>query len=260
MDLATALMLAALIGLLAALYSAVGHGGASGYLAAMALLGVAPESMRPTALALNVIVASLALLRFYRPATFAWSSFGYLAIASVPCAWIGGMILLPATLYQPLIALVLVIAAWQLFVRAKRHGALATSVGAVGVAAPLDPPARLPVPVALVAGGAIGALAGLTGVGGAIFLSPLLVLGGWFNARDAAPIAAAFVLVNSLAGLGGHAASLHAVPAWIGVWAPIAAAGAMLGATAGSRRLDSPTLLRVLAAVLILAAVKFALG
>lgn len=253
-------MLGALICLLAALYSAVGHGGASGYLAAMALLGVAPESMRPTALALNVLVATIALVRFYRPTTFAWPMFGWLAIGSVPCAFVGGLLTLPAQLYRPLVGLVLLYAAWQLVRRARVHTTPAVTVGAASITGPLEARRRI-TPWGAVGGGAgIGLLSGLTGVGGGIFLSPLLLLLGWGGAREVAALAAAFVLMNSLAGLTGHVAGLHVVPGWIALWAPMAVLGGSLGATLGSRRLSNTALQRVLAMVLALAALKLMLG
>lgn len=258
MDVPTAILLAVLIGVLAMLYSAVGHGGASGYLAAMALLGLAPEAMRPTALALNVLVAGLAWWRFYGSTTFAWPTFGWLASTSVPCAFLGGLWILPAHFYQPLVAVVLLVAAWQIVRRAMAQPAR-PAVGAASTTASLSASSNVPRLAAMGSGAGIGLLAGLTGVGGGIFLSPLLLLCGWAEPRATAALSAAFVLVNSLAGLGGHVATLHVLPGWILLWAPVAAAAGLLGATLGSRRLKMPALQCALSLVLVLAAIKLIL-
>jgi len=236
------LVLAALVFAAALLYSMVGHAGASGYLAAMALCGVSAAVMKPTALVLNLIVATVASIQFARARCFAWDRFWPFAVGSVPLAFVGGGLALPGTVYKRLVGLVLLFAAWRLFRYAR----------AAAASAPV--PVRLR--AALPLGGVIGLLSGLTGVGGGIFLSPLLLLTGWADARTTAGVSAVFILVNSAAGLMGHAASVHLVPAGLPVLAGAALAGGLAGSTLGSRRLPNSTLRRLLALVLVVAAVK----
>jgi uncharacterized protein len=230
-----------LIAVAALLYSSVGHAGASGYLAAMALFGLAPAMMKPTALTLNIVVAVIATVRFYQAGCFSWRLFWPFAITSVPCAFIGGGIMLPGDYYKPLVGLVLLFSAWRL-----------------GLAAPADAQGKrnLPLWAAIVLGMGIGLLSGLTGVGGGIFLSPLLLLTRWAEPRNTAGVSAAFILVNSIAGLLGHLASVAAVPSAIPLWAAAAGLGGFLGSSYGSRRLGSLALRRLLSVVLIIAGLK----
>lgn len=234
--------LAALIFAAATLYSMVGHAGASGYLAAMALYGIAPAAMKPAALVLNVLVAAIGTVQFARAGRFSWRTFWPFALASIPLAYLGGGIALPATSYRRLVGAVLVYAAVRLWLRAR-----ATSEPAVRAA---------PRTLALPLGGAIGLLSGLTGVGGGIFLSPLLLLARWADVRTTSGVAVAFILVNSVAGLLGHIASVKDLPPGLPVLAVAAGAGGLLGSTLGARRLPNPALRRLLAAVLVVAAWK----
>jgi uncharacterized membrane protein YfcA len=222
------------------LYSSVGHAGASGDLAAMALFGASTSMMRPTALVLNIVVASIAVVRFARAGLFEWSLLWPFAIGSVPFAFVGGAVTLPGHWYRTLIGLVLWLAAARL--------ALALSAGR---------PAHRPSPVVAIAWGAvIGLLAGLTGTGGGIFLSPLLIFMGWAETRETAGVAAAFILVNSLAGLAGNPRSLEHVSGHLPVWALSAALGGLLGSELGARRIGLPMFRRMLALVLVVAGVK----
>ena len=232
--------LCALVFVAAVLYSMVGHAGASGYLAAMALYSVAPAVMKPTALTLNILVAAVGTVQFVRAGRFTWSLFWPFALGSVPLAFLGGSLGLPIPLYKRLLALVLLYAAYRLFRAAPAGG---------------EPrPARLPVAVG--SGAAIGFLSGLTGVGGGIFLSPLMLIMGWADARRTAAVSVAFILVNSLAGLLGHLSSVRHLPREIGILAGVALVGGLLGSTLGSRRLPNPVLRRLLAVVLVVAAAK----
>ena len=156
----------------AALYASVGHAGASGYLGVMGLAGFTPEVMRPVALLLNILVASVATVKFVRAGCFSWPLFWPFAIASAPAAYIGGRLVLPSPLYGILVGVVLLLAAWRMYRSARRLPAIETATR----------PARA---VALLSGGGIGLLAGLTGVGGGIFLSPLLLTTGWATTRVA---------------------------------------------------------------------------
>lgn len=204
---AESLLLAALLLLAAVLYSSVGHAGASGYLAAMALLGVSPAIMKPTALALNIVVALIATFKFYRVGSFSWRLFVPLAVAAVPFAYLGGTLSLPAHIYKPLVGVVLIYAAWRSLSTAKS----ASSYEVV-------PPSM---PVLLVSGVVLGFLSGITGVGGGIFLSPLLLFFRWASVKVISGVAAAFILVNSIAGiLGVMSTSVQFHPA-IPMWAVV---------------------------------------
>lgn len=223
----------------AILYSSVGHAGASGYLAAMAFVGVPTPMMRPTALVLNLLVASIATVRFARAGFFSWRLFWPFALGSAPLAFIGGGITLPGHWYRTLVGLVLWTAAIRLWLNLQLHEQH-------------DPP-RI---VAIGCGAGIGLLAGLTGTGGGIFLSPLLLLMGWAATRETGGVSAAFILVNSLAGLAGNPASLTHVPAQLPIWAGAVIVGGLIGAELGSRRIGTPTFRRVLGVVLVVAGAK----
>jgi uncharacterized membrane protein YfcA len=241
------LLLAALIFAAATLYSSVGHGGGSGYLAAMALFGLAPEVMKPTALVLNVFVASIGTVQYCRAGFLSWRVLWPFVVGSVPLAFLGGALQLPGGLYEVLVGFVLLFAAGRLFWSAKSYGVPGAEPGV-----PLLP--------ALLSGAVIGLLAGLTGTGGGIFLTPLLLLTGWAGARPAAGVSVAFILVNSLAGLGGNLASVRSLPDEIPLWVLAAVAGGLLGSELGRRRLANETLLRLLALVLVVAGLKLILA
>ena len=235
-------VLAVAIFVMAVLYSSVGHAGASGYLAAMALAGLAPAVMKPTALTLNILVALLAASRFYRAGYFSWRIFLPFALSSIPFAFVGGALQLPGSVYQKLVGLALLFAAFRLWMHAAARAEAEAK------------PAPLPASIAL--GACIGLLSGITGVGGGIFLSPILLLAGWAETRQASGVAAAFILVNSVAGLAGHVASVRMVPDSIYLWGAAALAGGLVGTELGRRRLATVTLRRVLSAVLVVAGLK----
>jgi len=228
----------------ATLYASVGHAGASGYLAAMALVGVAPATMRPTALALNILVASIVTIRFHLAGHVRWRALVPFLIGSIPLAFIGGTLVLPAAIYKPIVGIVLLVAAVQLLRTASRAAESDTK------------PAAIPFMPAVVAGAGIGLLSGLTGTGGGIFLTPLILFAGWSEARVAAGISAAFSLANSISGLLGNVASVQALPPALPVWLLAAGAGGVLGAELGARRLGTPALHRALAVVLVIAGLK----
>jgi uncharacterized membrane protein YfcA len=236
------MLLAALFFAAALLYASVGHAGASAYLAAMALVGAAASTMRPTALVLNLFVASIVIVRFARAGHLPWRSLVPLAAGSIPMAFLGGSIELPGEMYRPLVAAVLVAGAWR----------LATAA----VPSEDERAAGVPVLAGIAAGAGIGLLAGLTGTGGGIFLTPLLVLAAWTGTRDAAGLSGAFILVNSIAGLAGLLTGGVSLPPAIPLWVASVAAGGLIGSWLGATRFSILNLRRALAVVLVLAAAK----
>ena len=229
---------------IAVLYSSVGHAGASGYIAVMSLASLAPEVIKPTALCLNILVAGIASWQFLRAGHFAWASFWPFALLAVPMAFIGGHINLPAQAFKVLLGLVLLVAAVRFVVDARE-----------------DPVCReAPRAAALGAGGVIGLLSGLTGTGGGIFLTPLLLHMRWAQAKQAAAVSALFILLNSSAGLAGNLASTRHLPDALWPWLGAAALGGAIGAHLGSRRLAPAWIKRFLAAVLLIAGLKLILS
>lgn len=235
------LLLAVLAVLVVALlYSSVGHAGASGYIAVLTLLGYDVVVVRPTALMLNVLVASIATWQFRRAGHFSWSLFWPFALLSVPLAFLGGYVRMSADFLAVLVGLVLLASA----VRFAWRPAAVTSVR----------PVRLP--VAWIVGGGIGLLSGLTGTGGGIFLTPILLLLHWAPVRRAAAVSAPFILVNSVAGLGGYMASGLGIPSVLLPLALAAMVGGTLGSYLGSRRIPPRALQVLLAVVLVIAGTK----
>jgi len=236
-------VVAVLFAAVAVLYSSVGHAGASGYLAIMGLAGVEPGLMRPTALVLNILVASIVVVRFARAGQIDWRALLPLLAASVPLAFLGGLIVLPGTIYKPLVGVVLLVAAVRFLATAGR---------------PADDErvVRVPAVPAMAIGGGIGLVSGLTGTGGGIFLTPLLILFGWAGPRLAAGLSSGFILANSSAGLAGNVASVGMVPAALVVWLPAVAVGGLVGSELGARRLGPPAIRRALALVLVVAGLK----
>ena len=264
------LALTLLIFAAALLYSSVGHAGASGYLAAMALFGLAPDVMKPTALVLNLVVATVGTIRFARAGHFDWKLFWPFAALSVPMAFLGGWMKLPHSTYKLVLGCVLLFAAWRLLVKPTerdrsldaahpKNSDASDSPGASPISRAAGGDRPRSVPRALIFGAVIGLLSGLTGVGGGIFLSPLLLFLGWADMKKTAGISVAFILVNSAAGLLGHLASVKNVPHEIAWWAPAALLGGIIGAELGSRRLEPVTMRRLLSVVLIVAGVKMLL-
>ena len=242
MDANTITALALLFAIGAALYSSVGHGGASAYLAAMALFSIAPETMKPTALALNLLVAGFGAWRYSSRGLSNWRLILAFAATATPAAFIGGGIHLPAIYYKPLVGILLWLAAGRLLWTPKFL---------------LERPVRAPaLTIALPAGAVLGLLAGLTGTGGGIFLSPLIILLGWEEPRRTSGVVAAFIFLNSAAGLLGNFASVGHLPGALPVVLAAVAGGALLGTWLGVERLPREWLLRFLGAVLVVAGGK----
>ena len=243
MALDTVLLLAAAFFAAAVLYSSVGHAGASAYLAAMAFVGLAPEEMRPIALALNVFVATIVVVRFGTAGLLPWRPLAPLVAGSVPAAFVGGTLELPDALYRPAVAIVLLVGAWRLATAAPPDDAA-------------DPPRGVPIAAGAAVGVAIGLVAGLTGTGGGVFLTPVLVLAGWARTREAAGLSGAFILANSVSGLVGLGLTGVTLPAALPAWIAVVAAGGLIGSWLGAARFSILALRRVLAVVLVLAAAK----
>jgi Predicted permeases len=242
MPVSETLIIAILFFVGAALYSSVGHGGASSYLAVMGLFSLAPDVMKPTALALNILVAGVATFKFYRVGLFSWRLFWPFAVASIPAAFVGGATMLPARAYKIVVGVVLLYAAVWMFRSSLKPLTKET-----------HPP---PLWAALAFGAAIGFLSGLTGVGGGIFLSPVLLYMGWAETRATSGVAAPFILANSIAGLLGHFSSVAQLPPSVPIWGAAAVIGGWIGATYGSKRAPAPVLRQLLSLVLIVAGVK----
>lgn len=232
--------LLAFIAVAATLYSSVGHGGASGYLAAMALFGVSAALMKPAALAMNIVVAGLVFARLWRAGFFNVQLFWPFALGSIPLAFLGGAIQLHERAYQYLVAVALLVAAWRLLLTS--HEPPTREAPHTGIALPM--------------GAGLGFVSGLTGVGGGIFLSPLLLFLRWANMRTTAAVSAAFILVNSIAGLVGLLSTGVMLSRGL-PWMMLAAVGgAIVGSELAVRRLAPVRLRQLLGVVLVIAAVK----
>ena len=240
MDIPQLTIVSIAIGLVALLYSSVGHAGASGYIATMTLCGFATAFIKPTALILNILVACIGAFQFWRAGHFSWNLFWPFAVLSVPAAFVGGYLHLPAPIFKTLVGVVLLFSAFRLLFRR-------------GDPEKISPPAR---PTAMAVGAGIGLLSGLTGTGGGIFLTPLLLFRRWARTRSAAAVSALFILVNSIAGLFGYFTSGQPIPSFAWVLAVAAVIGGTVGSYLGSQRYPVRVISLLLAAVLIIAGSK----
>lgn len=227
--------------IVAFLYASVGHGGASGYLALMAIFSIAPDQMKPTALLLNLFVSSVAFFQFYRGGYFKWKTFWPFALTSVPLSFIGGTITVNNLVYKKILGILLLIPVFRFLF--------------FGNAAPKDlKPANFI--LSLIIGAIIGFLSGMIGIGGGIILSPVLLLLKWADQKQAAAISALFIFVNSVAGLTGQLSKgIHFSSEMI-VYVAVAFCGGMLGAYFGALRFPQTILKYVLAIVLAAASYK----
>ncbi len=235
--------LTAAIFVVAVLYSSVGHAGASGYIAVMSLFGLAPGVIKPTALALNILVATIGAWQFTRAGHFSWRLFWPFALLAVPMAFVGGTITVPTHVFKILVGIVLLFSAARFFMRPAEEAVKG------------EPPRG----VAIAAGAGLGLLSGLTGTGGGIFLTPLLLLMRWARTKAAAAVSVVFILVNSSAGLLGDFIKTRTFP-HVALWFAVAAVvGGGIGAHLGSRRLPPVAIKRCLALVLVVAGSKLLL-
>jgi len=234
------LLLCLAIAVVAFLYSSVGHAGASGYIAVLTLFGFSASVIKPSALVLNILVAILATFQFWRAGYFSWKLFWPFGLLSIPAAFLGGYLHLPLSLFKLLLGVVLLFSALRLFLK---PGEVA-EVSSPGLGS------------ALSVGAGIGFLSGLTGTGGGIFLTPLLLFCRWARLRQAAAVSALFILVNSIAGLIGYIGSGRPVPSFVLTLVPAAVGGGMLGSYLGSRKLPVHAVQILLACVLVIAGIK----
>lgn len=227
--------------IVAFLYASVGHGGASGYLALMALYGIAPEEMKPTALVLNLFVSLTSFTQYHKSGYFKPRILVPIALASIPFAFLGGMISIEDSLYKHILGILLLFPIVRFFFfKNVADGDLK--------------PANISISVAI--GSVIGFLSGLIGIGGGIILSPILILLQWTNQKQTAAISAAFIFVNSLAGLGGMLTQGVSFTGNMLLYIVVAFVGGLLGAFVGAWKFSQNVLKYVLATVLLVAAYK----
>lgn len=230
-----------LLPVVAFMYAAVGHGGASGYLALMALFGFAPETMKPTALLLNLFVAGISFFHYAKSGYFNKKLFFSFSITSIPLAFLGGMIEIDASLYKKILAILLVFAVLRMLNIFGKES---------------DENKKIKIWQGLTVGGSIGFFSGLIGIGGGIILSPIIILMKWGNMKEAAAVSALFIWVNSAAGLGGQLSSGIKIDAQALILVGIAVAGGFLGGYLGSKKFDNKVLRYLLAFVLLSACIK----
>lgn len=230
-----------LLVVVAFLYSAVGHGGASGYLALMSLFLFGQEEMRPTALLLNLVVALISFVQYYRGGHFKWSLFWPFALASIPAAFLGGQVNIDSGLYKKILGVLLLVSVLRLTgIKIK------TSL----------PDVKQNLALALIIGALIGFISGVIGIGGGIILSPVIILLNWGNIKQTAAVSALFIFVNSIAGLGGLFSKGFQLEPGFALMAALALAGGVTGSYLGASKLNNIHLQRLLAFVLLIASIK----
>lgn len=226
--------------LVAFLYSSVGHGGASGYLGLMALFGIDVVLMKPTALILNLFVSSIAFIAYYRAGYFRLRLLLPFVVTSIPMAFLGATLQIPPELYKKILGVALFIAALRILVRPGSDGERK----------------KLSIPIALASGALIGIFSGMVGIGGGIILSPLLLLTRWGGMKETAAASAAFIFLNSLAGISGHLVAGMEVSPKIFVWIVAVIIGGLLGSWSGGFKLSVKQLKYLITAVLVIASIK----
>ncbi len=233
-------VLSVVLALIAAAYAAVGQAGATGYIAALGLGGYSPEIIRPAALALNTLVATIGTIRFARAGHVTWRRTYPFIILGLPFSILGGATHLPSAIYNPIVGALLVVAAWQM-VRSARAAAVTDELA----------PARPPLLPSVLAGAVIGFVAGVTGIGGGIFIAPLVLALHWLNTRHAAGLSALFNLLNSAAALVGLWSTSPSLPHELPLWLGATALGAILGSWLGVKYLAAAVLRYVLSVLLL---------
>lgn len=226
----------------AILYTSVGHAGASAYIAVMTLFDLPPLVIKPTVLTLNILVSSYASFRYIKSNFFNRSLFLYLSIGSVPAAYIGGHLNIPNHIYKPIIGILLILSGIRFLIQAMQRDKAHRDVNKL---------------IAILIGVSIGLLSGITGTGGGIFLSPLIIWLGWVSVKQASGTVAAFIFVNSTAGLLGNLQSTSSLPSELPVFLVAVLLGAFVGTRFGIKRFSSVGVKRALGFVLLIAGVKF---
>lgn len=223
------------------MYAAVGHGGASGYLALMALFSFAPDTMKPTALLLNLFVAAISFIHYAKSGYFNKKLFLSFAIASIPLAFVGGLIEVDASIYKKVLAILLIFAILKML---NVFGKESDTIKDVKVWQGLS------------IGGIIGFFSGLIGIGGGIILSPVILLMKWGKMKEAAAVSALFIWVNSAAAMGGQLSIGVKIDAQAFLLVAIAVIGGFLGGYLGSKKFNNQGLRYMLAIVLFIASIK----
>ena len=226
--------------LIAFFYSSVGHGGASGYLALMALFGFAPESIRYNALILNLVVSAIAFISYYRAGYFKWRQVVPFIITSIPAAYIGAQISINPTAYKLILGIMLLIAVMRMMIKNTENEHT-------------KPP---PFYLAMGIGALLGLISGIIGIGGGILLSPILILGKFAKIKEASAASAIFILLNSMSGLAGLIKTQIVFQPHLIYWIASVTAAAFIGSAIGSRSFSDINLKRVLSIVLIAASIK----
>ena len=239
------LLVAGCLFLGAILYTSVGHAGASAYIAVMTLFDLPPVVIKPTALTLNIFVSSFTSLRYIKSNFFNKTLFLFLSVGSVPAAFIGGRINLPSDVYKPVIGVLLLLSGVRFLVQAMQSDKAHRQVNK---------------PLAVFIGACVGLLSGITGTGGGIFLSPLIIWLGWVSVKQASGTVAAFIFVNSTAGLLGNFQSTSSLPSELPVFIIAVLLGAFIGTRFGIKRFSSVGVKRALGVVLLIAGAKFLLA
>ena len=240
----TNLVIAACLLLGAVLYTSVGHAGSSAYIAVMTLFNLQASVIKPTALTLNIAVSAYASWRYIRNKFFDKKLFFVLSAGAIPAAFIGGHINLPSEIYKPIVGVLLILSGLRFIFLAAAHDREIRPVNYL---------------LAIVMGSSIGFLAGITGTGGGIFLSPLIIWLGWNHVKQASGTVAAFIFVNSVAGLLGNYKSTSSLPEMLPLFLGAVIIGALIGTRLGILRFSTVGVKRALGLVLIIAGLKFSL-
>ncbi|MBI5022375.1 MAG: sulfite exporter TauE/SafE family protein [Ignavibacteriales bacterium] len=244
MDISIILLISLIFFIIAVLYSSVGHGGASGYLAVLSFMAFKPDEMASTALLVNIVVAGIAFYSYFRSGYYSAKLTIPFLLTSIPLSFIGGMLSVPKNYYGVLLALALIVASLRLVIKSET-----VTAG--------EPIYKKPHPIiALPAGGLIGFISGIVGVGGGIFLSPIILLMKWADPKFTAATAALFIVVNSISGIGGRIIDGRFSTAAFMPFMAAAILGGFVGSIWGAKKFSNQTLRRLLGVVLIIAAIK----
>jgi uncharacterized membrane protein YfcA len=231
-----------LLFIVAFFYSSVGHGGASGYLAVLSIIGISTLIIRPSVLVLNIFVAGISFYHYYRGGHFRWKLFYPFAVLSIPMAYLGSFVVLNPILYKQILGVCLLIAVARIMGFFNRNQTISTK--------------QLPILAGILIGAALGFASGVIGIGGGIILSPLILLFNWGTLKETSAVSALFIVVNSIAGMLGFWKQGIILHPQFFLWLVAAISGGFIGSYWGSKRAQNTTLKNVLAVVLLFAAIK----